>query len=268
MNKQRCDAVLGAIAGDIIGSCYEFKGCRGDGIRMFDTGCRVTDDTVLTLAVTDWLQDEGSSVANKLLVYGRENGHIGYGPSFCKWLMSDNPQPYDSCGNGSAMRVSAVGCVADSAEEALELAKESALPTHNHPEGIKGAQAVALAIFLAREGRTKEEIRAEVEKMSGYDLGRTFAELYDEPYKFHVLCQDTVPEALICFFESTDYFDCIRKAIEINMDTDTSACIVGSVAAAYYGIPEVVETQVRKHLPESMYDMVKKINNYGKTENQ
>lgn len=261
IKKQRCDAVLGAIAGDIIGSCYEFIGCRDNGVRMFDKGCRVTDDTVLTLAVTDWLLDKGSSIRSKLLLYGRENNHIGYGPSFCRWLMSSSPQPYNSCGNGSAMRVSAVGCVADSAEQALDLARESALPTHNHPEGIKGAQAVALAIFLAREGLSKEEIRTEVEKVVGYDLDRTFAELYAKPYEFHVLCQDTVPEALICFFDSTGYMDCIIKAMEINMDTDTSACIAGSVAAAFYGIPEDVEVQVKKHLPESLYNMVKRINN-------
>lgn len=173
--------------------------------------------------------------------------------------MRKNPQPYNSCGNGSAMRVSAVGCVANSLEEALQLAKESAMPTHNHPEGIKGAQATATAIYLARQGKTKDEIKAKLKELFDYNLDRTYADVCQDVYEFHVLCQTTVPEALICFFESENYEECIRMAMLTNKDTDTAACIAGSVAAAYYGMPEDIKTRLLDFIPEEFINVVETI---------
>jgi ADP-ribosylglycohydrolase len=173
--------------------------------------------------------------------------------------MRKNPQPYNSCGNGSAMRVSAVGCVANSFEEALQLAKESAMPTHNHPEGVKGAQATAAAIYLARQGKTKDEIKAKLKELFDYNLDRTYADVCQDVYEFHVLCQTTVPEALICFFESENYEECIRMAMLTNKDTDTAACIAGSVAAAYYGIPEEIKTRLMDFIPEEFVNIVEKV---------
>ena len=137
--KKKNDAIYGAIAGDVIGSAYEFRGARFEPIQIFKKCCQFTDDSVLTIAVTDWLTQSGSNLRDKLVHYARKYHKVGYGPSFARWVMRKNPQPYNSCGNGSAMRVSAVGCVANSLKEALQLAKESAMPTHNHPEGVKGA---------------------------------------------------------------------------------------------------------------------------------
>ena len=253
------DAIYGAIAGDVIGSAYEFKGARFEPIQLFKRCCQFTDDTVLTVAVTDWLTKGDCCLRDKLIQYARNYFNAGYGSHFAKWVMSKNPQPYNSCGNGSAMRVSAVGCVAKSLEEALHLAKESAMPTHNHPEGIKGAQATAAAIFLAREGKTKEEIKAKLKELFNYNLDRSYDELYQEGYEFHVLCQNTVPEALICFFESESYEACIRKAMLTNKDTDTAACIAGAVAAAYYGMPEDIKTRLMDFIPIDFFDVVEGI---------
>ena len=163
--KKKNDAIYGAIAGDVIGSAYEFRGARFEPIQIFKKCCQFTDDSVLTIAVTDWLTQPGSNLRDRLVQYARKYYQAGYGPSFAKWVMRKNPQPYNSCGNGSAMRVSAVGCVANSFEEALQLAKESAMPTHNHPEGVKGAQATAAAIYLARQGKTKDEIKAKLKEL-------------------------------------------------------------------------------------------------------
>lgn len=258
MNKKN-DAIYGAIAGDVIGSAYEFRGARFEPIQIFKKSCQFTDDSVLTIAVTDWLTLPGSNLRDKLVQYARKYYKTGYGPSFAKWVMRKNPQPYNSCGNGSAMRVSAVGCVANSLEEALQLAKESAMPTHNHPEGIKGAQATATAIYLARQGKTKDEIKAKLKELFDYNLDRTYADVCQDVYEFHVLCQTTVPEALICFFESENYEECIRMAMLTNKDTDTAACIAGSVAAAYYGMPEDIKTRLLDFIPEEFINVVETI---------
>ena len=259
MMKAKNDAIYGAMAGDVIGSVYEFKGARFEPIQFFKLFCQFTDDTVLTVAVADWLTHAGSDLRDKLIQYARRFPNAGYGSRFSYWVRSRNPQPYNSCGNGSAMRVSAVGCVAHSLEEALLLAEESALPTHNHPEGIKGAQATAAAIFLAREGKTKEEIKAKLKELFHYNLDRSYDELYQEGYEFHVLCQNTVPEALICFFDSESYEDCIRKAMLTNKDTDTAACIAGAVAAAYYGMPAEIKARLMDFIPIDFYDVVEGI---------
>ena len=253
------DAIYGAIAGDVIGSAYEFKGARFEPIQLFKRCCQFTDDTVLTVAVTDWLTKGDCCLRDKLIQYARNYFNAGYGSHFAKWVMSKDPKPYNSCGNGSAMRVSAVGCIANSLEEALRLAKESAMPTHNHPEGVKGAQATAVAVFLARQGKTKEEIKAKLKKLFDYNLDRTYAEVCQDVYEFHVLCQTTVPEALICFFESENYEDCIRMAMLTNKDTDTAACIAGAVAAAYYGMPEDIKTRLMDFIPEGFVIIVERV---------
>ena len=256
MEKKGIDAIIGAIAGDIIGSVYEFKGVELENFKMFDKNCRYTDDSVLTIAVADWLTHPGSEVQEFLIRYARKYHDVGYGPQFGRWCMMKNPRPYNSCGNGSAMRVSAVGWVANSVEEAIELAKDSALPTHNHPEGIKGAQAIAVAIVLARQGKTKDEIKETLQTLFDYDLNRTYLNLYHGEYTFNVICQTTVPEALISFFASESYEDCIFKAVLTNMDTDTAAAVAGAVAGAYYGVPDNIREKAYTYIPKEFIDVI------------
>jgi ADP-ribosylglycohydrolase len=247
----RSDVIIGAIGGDIIGSPYEFIGAREEEIELFKEGCcTYTDDTVLTMAVADWALHREKPVKEYLLEYARDYHNVGYGPMFCEWMYSPDPQPYNSCGNGSAMRVGAVGCVAKSVNEAIELAKESAIPTHNHPEGIKGAQAIAAAVFMARNKCTKSLMKYVLKPEFGYDIDRSFQEIYHAHYTFNVTCQTTVPEALVCFFESENYEDCIRKAMLTNMDTDTAAAVAGAVAGAYYGIDDKLREKVLSYLPD------------------
>ena len=255
----KSDAIIGAIAGDIIGSVYEFKGVDPKSFEMFNRRCRFTDDTVLTIAVADWLTTPGSRLQDFLIRYARKYYNAGYGTRFCRWCMMSNPQPYYSCGNGSAMRVSAVGCFAGSVEEAMQLAKESALPTHNHPEGIKGAQATAVAIVLARQGKAKEEIKTTLQELFDYDLQRTYLDIYNGEYTFNVLCQTTVPEALIAFFESDGYADCILKAMLTNKDTDTAAAVAGAVAGAFYGIPDDIRDKTYIYIPQEFVDVINKL---------
>ena len=257
--KMKNDAIYGAIAGDVIGSTYEFKGARYEPIQLFKQCCKFTDDTVLTIAVADWLTHADCNLQDMLVKYAQKYAYAGYGPSFVKWVWRKNHQPYNSCGNGSAMRVSAVGCVANSLDETLQLAKESAMPTHNHPEGVKGAQATAAAIFLARQGKSKEQIKEKLKELFDYNLDRTYAEICQDVYKFNVLCQTTVPEALICFFESDNYEECIRMAMLTNKDTDTAACIAGSVAAAYYGIPEEIKIRLMDFIPQEFVNIVEAV---------
>ena len=169
--------------------------------------------------------------------------------------------------NGSAMRVSAVGCVANSVEQALELAKDSALPTHNHPEGIKGAQAIAVAIVLARQGKEKEEIKKTLQSLFDYDLNRTYLDIYYGDYTFNVICQTTVPEALISFFESESYEDCIFKAMLTNKDTDTAGAVAGAVAGAYYGVPINIKDKAYTYIPNEFANVIDKLEKYLEEEN-
>ena len=256
--KTKVEAIIGAVGGDIIGSAYEFKGVEPENFKVFDNNCSYTDDTVLTIAVTDWLSTPGGQLQDFLIRYARQYYKAGYGPQFARWCMMRHPRPYNSCGNGSAMRVSAVGCMANSVEEALELAKDSALPTHNHPEGIKGAQAIAVAIVLARQGKTKDEIRKTLQSLFDYDLNRTYLDIYNSDYTFNVICQTTVPEALISFFESESYEDCIFKAVLTNMDTDTAGAIAGAVAGAYYEVPSNIKEKVFTYIPKEFVKVIKK----------
>lgn len=252
-------SIIGSIAGDIIGSVYEFRGVPADNnIKIFGEGYAYTDDTVLTVAIAHWILCRTQLTPfDTLLNYGRAYHWIGYGPSFVRWLQQVNPQPYNSCGNGSAMRSSAVGWYAKDVEEVLLLAKESAMPTHNHPEGVKGAQALALAVFYARQHCTKDVIRHELTSRFGYDLNRTSEEILCEGYDFHVLCHNTVPEAVIAFLESDSFEDAVTRAMKTNKDCDTAACIAGAIAGAFYGVPEYIYKKSLDALDNNLKDVVR-----------
>ena len=235
--------MLGAIIGDVVGSIYEFNNHRSKEFDIYTTSMDFTDDTVMTAAVAEWLMLTDRSMAkleDTMVYWGKQYGGAGYGNRFYCWLFlpralgyGDKRVPYNSFGNGSAMRVSAVGWMFDTLEETEEWAKRSAEITHNHPEGIKGAQATAAAIFMARTGATKEQIKEYVEQKYGYDLSRTCDEIRPV-YRFNETCQGTVPEAIIAFLESTDFEDAIRTAVSLGGDSDTLACITGGIAEAYY----------------------------------
>ncbi len=250
--------LLGAIAGDVIGSVYEFWPVKSTDFDLFTTSSKHTDDTVMTVANADWLLT-GDSIQGVMLDYGNRYAGAGYGGMFCEWLFyMDEPKPYNSWGNGSAMRVSPVGWAFDSLEETLEAAKRSAEVTHNHPEGIKGAQATAACIFLARTGKSKQEIKEYVEQTFGYDLNRTCDEIRPK-YTFEESCQKTVPESIIAFLESTDYESAIRLTVSLGGDADTMGAITGGIAEAYYGgVPEAIKTEVVKRLPDEFIEVMTK----------
>jgi len=225
--------MLGAIAGDIIGSVYEWHRVKTTDFPLFSEGSTFTDDTVLTVALADTVL-HGGDYAAKMKEYYRLYPCAGYGGMFHAWAASPRSAPYGSFGNGSAMRVSPVGFAYGSLEEVLEKARESAAVTHDHPEGIKGARATAGVIFLARGGASKEEIRRWVEEDIGYDLSRTLDEIRPA-YSFDATCQGSVPEAITAFLESRDYEEAVRLAISLGGDSDTLACITGGMAQAFYG---------------------------------
>lgn len=248
--------IIGAIIGDIVGSFYEFYNCKSTKIALFNSGTTFTDDTVMTIAVADWLLS-GVPLQNTMSDWGQEYSNRGYGGMFYEWLFySKNKEPYNSFGNGAGMRVSPCGYYANSLEETFELAKQSAEVTHNHPEGIKGAQAIASAIFLARQQKSKDEIREYIEKTFGYDLHRTCDEIRPV-YQFDETCQGSCPEAIIAFLDSHDYESAICLAISLGGDSDTIACMTGGIAAAYYGIPSwIVKYVVSEYLPQNMLDII------------
>ena len=225
--------MLGAIAGDVIGSVHEFTRIKTTEFELFVPDSCFTDDTVLAVAVADCLL-HGLDYVDAFHAYGKAYPAVGYGLRFHQWLLSGQRSPYNSYGNGSAMRVPAVGYAFDSLETVLAEAARSAAVTHSHPEGVKGAQATAAAIFLARQGETKAGIKAWVERECGYDLGGTLAALRPH-YVFDETSQGTVPAALIAFLESTDFEDAVRKAVSLGGDADTLACIAGGIAEAHYG---------------------------------
>lgn len=234
--------MFGAIIGDIAGSRFEHGNFRSYDFTLFHEACSCTDDTVMTVAVSQaLLLSKGMGVPfrgeciRQMQLYGSRYPRCGYGSSFRAWVLSTDPQPYNSWGNGAAMRVSPCAWAADSLEEALQLAKESAEVSHNHPQAIRGAQAVAACIYLARQGKTIRELREHV-KANYYPLRFTLEEIRPT-YSFTSSSQGSVPQAIMAFLESTSYEDAIRKAISIGGDTDTIAAIAGSIAEAYYGIP-------------------------------
>jgi len=249
--------MLGAIAGDIIGSVYEHRPLKTTGFPLFHSHSRFTDDTVMTLAVARAIllrSDYGQEMKSLGRIYPR----AGYGGNFKKWLNEDEIRPYGSWGNGSAMRVSPVGFAFDTEEDVLREAKQSAEVSHNHPEGIKGAQAVALAILLARKGSSKSEIRERISRDFSYDLNRT-VESVRPNYRFDVSCQGSVPEGIIAFLDSVDYEDAVRKAVSLGGDSDTLACFAGGIAQAYYKeIPAEIILGAKERLPESLWSIVGK----------
>ncbi|MDX2214558.1 MAG: ADP-ribosylglycohydrolase family protein [Oculatellaceae cyanobacterium bins.114] len=241
--------MLGAIAGDMIGSVYEFNNHRSKDFPLFSPPSTFTDDTILTVAVAEVVLNQGDYVASFRRYYQHYPNPVGsYGARFIQWATSTHPEPYNSWGNGSAMRVSPIGWVGQDLESVLQEAQRSAEVTHNHPEGVKGAQATAVAIFLGRTGHSKDEIRSFVETQFGYDLNRSLNDIRPV-YTFNESCQETVPEAIIAFLESTDFEDAIRNAVSLGGDSDTLTCITGGIAEAFYGeVPEAIAQAVLERL--------------------
>jgi ADP-ribosylglycohydrolase len=250
--------MLGAIIGDIVGSVYEWHNIKTKDFPLFRDDCFFTDDTVMTIATAEAIMNGGEKddFIDAYKKWGRLYPNSGYGSGFGNWIHSDSREPYNSWGNGSAMRVSPCGFAARTEVETLLLAKTSASVTHDHPEGIKGAETTALAIFLARNGESIEEIMARIEA-DFYELNFTIDEIRPT-YKFNESCQDTVPQAITAFLESTDFEDAIRNAISLGGDSDTLAAITGSIAEAAYGIPEPIKEKALTYLDEPMKDVLRK----------
>lgn len=252
---------LGTIIGDIVGSTREFNNIKTKDFELFPQKSSFTDDTVLTIAIADALINK-TSIKNALHEYGNKykTPQGGYGGRFLEWLKTpiEEAKPYFSYGNGSAMRCSACGWLYETLEETLEKAKESALPTHNHEEGIKGAQATASAIFLFRNGKTKDEVKKFIEDNFNYDLSRTVDEIRPT-YSFKVSCQKTVPEAIICVLEGNSFEDVLRNAISLGGDSDTLAAIACSIAEALYEIPNDIKDKALSYLPKEFVDIIEKL---------
>ena len=256
--------MYGAILGDIIGSPYEFdRGNKTKDFPLFDKRCKFTDDSVMTVAVGEALMDSmgkgeaehKAALVSSMQKWGEMFPYAGYGGMFREWLATANPQPYGSFGNGSAMRVSAAGWLYDTLEETREKARWTAEMTHNHPEGVKGAESVAAAMFLARTGHSKDEIKKYIVSEFGYDLSRTCDAI--RPGYHHVeSCQETVPEAITAFLEGKDFEDAIRNAVSLGGDCDTLTCIAGSMAEAFYGVPEELKEECRKRITPEMKEVL------------
>jgi ADP-ribosylglycohydrolase len=242
--------VIGAIAGDIIGSVYEWKNIRTKQFDLFSPDCFFTDDTVLSVALAESILT-GTDYAALMRAYYRRYPDAGYGGFFHRWAQAHEGPPYNSWGNGAAMRISSVGFAYNTLDEVLVRAAEYTAVTHNHPEGIKGAQATAAAIFLARTGRTKADIRQYTEATFQYDLSRSVDEIRPT-YRFDESCQGTVPQAIVCFLESTGFEDAIRNAISLGGDSDTLACITGGIAQAHYGVPVAIADRAMSILDEDL----------------
>ncbi len=238
--------MIGAIVGDIVGSVYEWNNIKTKEFPLFREDCFFTDDSILTVALADTILTGTPYVENLRTFYHRYPGG-GYGGSFHRWAQSSDPRPYNSWGNGAAMRISPAGFAYGDLETVLEKAEEFTAVTHDHPEGIKGGKSTAAAVFLARTGRSKEEIRGYIETTFGYDLSRHVDEIRPA-YSFDVSCQGTVPEAIRAFLDSTGFEDAIRTAISLGGDSDTLACITGAIAQAFYGIPGEIRDKVYSFL--------------------
>ena len=263
--------MIGSIIGDIVGSIYEFHNIKTKDFPLFTERTQWTDDTILTIATAKWILEGGSASdsGRYYFRYGFNYPHPmgGYGDGFQRWLWAaenNDFEPYSSCGNGSAMRVGPVGWAFDTEDEVLKMAKASAECTHNHPEGIKGAQATALCIYLSRKGETKDKIKSEVTEKFGYNLNFTCDGIRDS-YKGGGTCQASVPQAIVAFLDGTDFEDCIRNAISIGGDSDTIACITGSIAEAYYGVPEDIYNEAYSRLSPHFKNVVKEFEDkYGR----
>lgn len=249
--------MLGAIIGDIAGSVYEWHNIKTKDFPLFREDCFFTDDTVMTVAVFEAIKKGGepNNFIDSMKKWGRLYPDAGYGSRFGGWILSDNREPYNSWGNGAAMRISPCAWAYDTLEAVEHSAKNCAAVTHNHPEGIKGAQATAAAIFLAKNGASKEQIKTYICEKYGYDLRRTLDEIRPS-YHFNESCQETVPEAIIAFLESDDFEDAIRNAISLGGDSDTLAAITGSIAEAAYGVPEELREKALGFLDERLRTVV------------
>ena len=246
--------MLGAISGDVIGSVYEDWPMKKKDFPLFHHDCGFTDDTVLTVAVADALL-EGESYASAMRRWARRFPTRGYGIRFAQWFMAASPEPYNSFGNGSAMRVSPVAWWFDDEAQVLEEAERTAACTHDHPEGIRGARAVALAVYLARQGLEMRVIRERVTREAGYDL-ETPLEVIRPEYSFDITCQGSVPQAIRAFLEADSVEDAIRNAVSLGGDADTQAAIAGSIAEAAWGVPEDMARAVLKKLPDDMKSVI------------
>lgn len=257
--------ILGAIIGDIIGSVFEWHNVKATDFQLFTEKTDFTDDSVLTFATMDAILND-IDYTTAYQTYGRNFPHRGYGGFFKSWIHSNDPQPYNSYGNGSAMRVSPVGWAYDTLDEVLLQAKRSAEVTHNHPEGIKGAQATAAAVFLVRTGSSKADIKKYIRATFGYDLERRIDDIRPV-YRFNETCQETVPEAIIAFLESDDYESAIRLAISIGGDSDTVACITGGIAEAFYkDIPDWIAENALRLLPTDVIKLIEEFSMKYRTE--
>ena len=262
--------IIGAVCGDIIGSIYEFNSTKDPNFKLFTPQSKFTDDTVMTCAVAEWLMDDPKHSHEKLVEimhrYGEEYPHRGYGGMFKQWLENKWTEPYNSFGNGSAMRVSPVGYYAKSLDEALQLAQISAEVTHNHPEGIIGAQAVAATIFLLRNGEWLEKGKKFLKEHCFYDLDeieKNKVEIFRN-YTFDVTCQGSVPEAIYCALPPGDYEDSIRIAISLGGDADTQAAIAGGIAASYSKVPDHILNECLDRLDPPLVDVIDKFNEFVK----
>ena len=240
--------MLGAIVGDIVGSIYEFNNHRSKDFPLFQKHSHFTDDTILTIATADALMSD-KDFATRYREYGKRYPST-YGGFFRRWIHDETAGPYNSFGNGSAMRVSPVAWMFHTDDEVLAMAEATAIVTHDHPEGIKGAQATALAVFWARNGKTPQQIVFDIEKTFGYDISTPVDEIR-ESYEFDVTCQGTVPEAIRCFYEADGFEDAIRNAVSIGGDSDTLAAITGSIAEAKWGVPEEIRREALGRMDES-----------------
>ena len=248
--------MLGAIIADCIGSAYEFESTKTMDFPLFTAKSAFTDDSVLTIGTAEVLLN-GSDYATVYKAYAKRFPHAGWGGMFNSWVYNSTAAPYNSFGNGSAMRVSPIAWAFESPDAVMDEAKKSAEVTHDHPEGIKGAQAAALATYFARLKLPKEEIRSIITKTFDYDLNRTCDQIRPT-YKFDVSCQGSVPEAIIAFLDSTDYENAIRLAISLGGDADTLACITGGIAQAYYPvIPKFIATTCLKMLPKNFLIVIR-----------
>ena len=250
--------MLGALVGDIVGSVYEFCNTKSTDFELFCGGSNFTDDSVMTLAVAKWLLEDEAHTIHYLIYCMQELGdhhpYAGYGGRFAGWLCEDNPQPYNSWGNGAGMRVSPVGLYARTLDEALALAAVTASVSHNHPEGVKGAQAIAASVFLCKQGKSKQDIKDYVEKTFGYDLHRTIADIRPR-YGFDVSCQGSVPEAIIAFLEGNSFEEVIRLAVSLGGDSDTIGAMAGAIAACMFPIPEDIAERCNNILTEDLREI-------------
>ncbi len=249
--------MLGALLGDMVGSRFEWHNYKATDFELCHADCRATDDSVLTIATAQALLDQ-VPFGKAYRCWYRRYPHAGYGGGFATWAQGDSSTGYNSFGNGSAMRVAPVGWYGETLDEVMMLARQSALPTHNHPEGVKGAQAVAAAIILARRGESKQQMKSWIEETFSYDLAMTPDDIRPD-YAFDVTCQGSVPQALVCFLYSSDVEDAIRMAVSIGGDSDTIACISGSIAEAFYGgVPKNLVQWCLNNLDQSQRQVVER----------